>query len=134
MILSLLNGNTNGNQLPLMEAVGSYTATDCCRTISKKRGVISIFPRLWAHARNTPGKINDDRRMAQDCLEVIQRFYSLLKVPDSLMLKKKRATSNAYPGGISYAFEQGRRWDLIIRFAIMAVIVDPANTGPCFVA
>jgi glycosyltransferase involved in cell wall biosynthesis len=91
------------------------------------QGKITHIPRLLAHARNTPGKIHNGQRMAQDCVEIIQHFYSLPNISEQLRSRKKRAISNSYLRGISYALECGPHWCTILRFAYMAIVADPTN-------
>lgn len=89
-------------------------------------GNIQHLPILVAHARKTRG-LSIEKTAAPACIQLARKFYSLPNVPPNLMRKKRRAFSNSYLRGVQYAFEGGRHWNIIFRYAFLAVLMDPRN-------
>jgi glycosyltransferase involved in cell wall biosynthesis len=91
------------------------------------QGKIRHIPVKLAYARNTPGKINDGRMMARDCVKVARKFYSMPSIPLALQGKKRRTLSNAYLRGMDYAFFYGPHWDILFAYSAKAFLTDPSN-------
>lgn len=93
------------------------------------QGKIDYMPVLLAYQRNTPGKGFDGDKLAPTCPRITEKFYSIRDVPLKLQRIKRRAFSNSYIKGASYAYGSGRHWRTAVKYAARAVVEDPSNSG-----
>lgn len=90
-------------------------------------GKIQHFPIMLAHARNIKGLSFEGKTAAAACIQLTKKFFTLPNIPEGLKRKRRRAMSNSYIRGVSYAFKGGRPWRLILAYALRAIINDPSN-------
>lgn len=96
-------------------------------------GTIRHVPLLFAQERACPGYMAARGDVtASACIELTKKFFTLPNIPDKIRKRKQRAFSNSYLRGIDYAFTDGRHWQVIFRYAFLAVLTDPTNAFRVF--
>lgn len=96
-------------------------------------GTIHHIPTLLAHERACPGYLAYRQDItAAACVQLTRKFFALPNVPESMQTKRRRAMSNAYLRGVSYAFHDGCQLRVIIGYTGRAIIVDPSNASVAF--
>jgi glycosyltransferase involved in cell wall biosynthesis len=91
-------------------------------------GEIQHIPHLLAHARACPGYLADRGDItAEACVKLTKKFFTLPGVPDHFRARRRRALGNSYLRGMDYAWHDGRYWGVILKYALRASMVNPAD-------
>jgi glycosyltransferase involved in cell wall biosynthesis len=90
-------------------------------------GTIRHIPILLACARNNPSFWHSKSYIvAQNCVDIMKKFFRNPALPEGFAKIKKRAISNAYIKGIDYAWI-GRHWFTIFCFTFKGIFADWSN-------